>query len=266
MCNFILYKMTRYKFNILIVEDEFLIAWDIKELLEELDFSVRIVKDYLTAINYIGNKKPDLVIIDVHLGSGNSGIDLAKQLLHEYKTPFIYLTSYNDAKTIEEIIKTRPYGFITKPFKKIDLLTTVQIAINSNYKDKLGLINFKHNFDTDASYLIKKVLNFIDANVENKIEIEDLVALTKWSKHHFVRMFTSQMNISPYCYVLNVKIEHAKIMILQKNTKLESIAFDLGFQSYVNFARTFKNYTKLSPKEFRDKNRNDSYIKSPDLK
>jgi AraC family transcriptional regulator len=66
-------------------------------------------------------------------------------------------------------------------------------------------------------------------------------------------MFTSQMHISPYSYVLKVKIEHAKIMIIQKETKLESIAFDLGFQSYVNFARTFKNYTNLSPKEYRDK-------------
>lgn len=258
--------MTRYKFNVLIVEDEFLIAWDIKELLEELDFSVHIVKDYLAAINYINNKKPDIVIIDVYLGVGNSGIDLGKQLLQEYNIPFIYLTSYNDAKTVEEIIKTRPYGFITKPFKKIDLLTTVQITINSNYHDKLDLINFKHNFDAEASYLIKKVLNFIDANIENKIEIDDLVALTKWSKHHFVRMFTSQMNISPYCYVLKIKIEHAKIMILQKNTKLESIAFDLGFQSYVNFARTFKNYTKFSPKEFRDKNRYDRSLKLPDSK
>jgi YesN/AraC family two-component response regulator len=258
--------MTKYKFKLLIVEDEFLIAWDIKELLEEFDFSVHIVKDYLSAINYIGNNKTELVIIDVYLGAGNSGIVLAKQLLHEHNIPFIYLTSYNDANTLEEIIKTRPYGFITKPFKKIDLLTTVQIVINSYYYDKLGLINFKNNFDAEASYLIKKVLNFIDANIENKIEIDDLVALTKWSKHHFVRMFTSQMNISPYNYVLKIKIEHAKIMILKKNTKLESIAFDLGFQSYVNFARTFKNYTKFSPKEFRDKNSYDRSLKLPDSK
>jgi DNA-binding NtrC family response regulator len=136
----------RYRFNLLIVEDEVLIAWDIKQMLEELDFSVHIVKDYFSAINYLRNNKLDLVIIDVYLGAGNTGIDLGKQLLDEYKIPFIYLTSYNDSKTVEEIIKTRPYGFITKPFKKIDLLTTVQRAINSNYQDKLGLINFKHNF------------------------------------------------------------------------------------------------------------------------
>lgn len=247
--------MIRSKFNVLIVEDEFLIAWDIKKLLEENDFNINIVKDYVSAISYINNLIPDLLIIDVHLGVGSSGIDLGKKLLHDYNIPFIYLTSYNDAKTIEEIIESRPNGFISKPFKKIDLLTTVQIVIKSNYHNKLGLINFKRNIDAEASYLIKKVLNYIDANIENKIEIDDLVAITKWSKHHFVRVFASQMNISPYCYVLNVKIEHAKILIIQKNTKLESIAFDLGFQSYVNFARTFKKYTKFSPKEFRDKYR-----------
>jgi AraC-like DNA-binding protein len=258
--------MMKHKFNLLIVEDEFLIAWDIKELLEELDFSVHIVKDYLAAINFISIKKPDLIIIDVHIGEGNSGIDLGKHILNYYKIPFIFLTSYNDAKTIEEIIKIKPFGFITKPFKKIDLLTTVQIAIYSNYSDNLSLINFKNNLEADASYLIKEVLNFIDANIENKIEIDDLVALTRWSKHHFIRMFTSQMNISPYSYILNIKIEHAKIMILKQNIKLESIAFDLGFQSYVNFARTFKNYTKFSPKEFRDKYKSDSSLELPNLK
>lgn len=243
--------MRKYKFKVLIVEDELLIAWDIKDLLEEVNISVYIVKDYNLAINNISINKPDLVIIDVYLGKGKTGIDLGNYLLKEFNIPFIYLTSYNDTKTIDEIIKTKPYCFITKPFKKVDLLTTVQIAINSYYINKTDLLKFKNKFETEMTFNIKKVVNYIDANIENKIGIDDLVALTKWSKHHFIRIFTNQMKISPYSYVLNVKIEHAKIMILNRNTKLETVAYDLGFQSYVNFARTFKNYTNYSPKEFR---------------
>jgi AraC-like DNA-binding protein len=61
------------------------------------------------------------------------------------------------------------------------------------------------------------------------------------------------MGLTPYNYVLISKIEHAKMLLADDKLKLEFIAYDLGFQSYVNFARTFKNYTLLSPKEFRNK-------------
>lgn len=244
--------------KVLIVEDELFIAWDIKDILEGISMNISIVRDFDSAINNINILIPDLVIIDVYLGKGKTGVELGNHLSHELNIPFIYLTSYNDAKTIQEIIQTNPFAFITKPFKKVDLLTTVQIAINY-YKNKTEIINFKYKFEAEkATYTVKKVLKYIDENVENKIEINDLVALTKWSKHHFIRMFTAQMNTSPYSYVLKVKIEYAKIMILKKHTKLESIAFDLGFQSYVNFARTFKNYTKYSPKEFRKINEKNS--------
>lgn len=244
------------KFNVLIVEDELIIALDLKDLLEGVDsISVQVVKNFDLAINSINIFKPDLVILDIYLGKGKTGLDLGMLLTNQYNIPFIYLTSYIDSNTIQDIINTKPYTYIAKPFKKIDLLTTVQIVINS-LNTKSELINFKDKFEiNNTSYVIKKILKYIDENVEKKIKIDDLVALTNWSKHHFVRMFSSQMNISPYCYVLNVKIEYAKIIILNKNIKLESIAYDLGFQSYVNFARTFKNYTKLSPKEYRDLNK-----------
>ena len=243
------------KFKVLIVEDELLIAWDIKHVLEELCISVHIVKNFDLALISLNTFKPDLVIIDVYLGKGKTGIDLGKYLSTHLNIPFIYLTSYNDVNTIHDIIETKPYTYFAKPYRKVELLTIVQIIINS-CNSKSELINFKDKFEIhNTTYVVKKIIKYIDENIENKIEIDDLVALTNWSKHHFVRMFSAQMNISPYCYVLNVKIEHAKIMILNENTKLETIAYDLGFQSYVNFARTFKNYTKYSPKEYRDKNK-----------
>ena len=102
-------------------------------------------------------------------------------------------------------------------------------------------------------YVIKKVINYIDKNINNKIEIEELVNLTNWKKHHFIRTFSDYIGITPYHYVLISKIEQAKILLADEKLKLEFIAYDLGFQSYVNFARTFKNYTLLSPKEYRNK-------------
>lgn len=239
----------RNNVKVLVVEDELLIAWDIKYLLEESNYNTSVVKDYTSAIEQIELNKPDIILIDVYLGRGKNGIDLGFLLSNQYKIPFIYLTSYNDKKTVDEIILTKPFAFITKPYKKVDLIASIQIALNIN----LYNLNNKSDFNlySDVPFVIKKVINFINENIESKIEIDDLVKLTKWSKHHFIRIFTSEMGISPYSFILKIKIDHAKKMILDENNKLENIAYDLGFHSYINFARTFKNYTKLSPKEFR---------------
>ena len=75
--------------------------------------------------------------------------------------------------------------------------------------------------------------------------------LTRWNKHHFIRIFTSYVGVTPYNYIITIKIEHAKLLLSDEKNKLEEIAYNLGFQSYINFSRTFKNHTKLTPNQYR---------------
>jgi YesN/AraC family two-component response regulator len=241
--------------KILIVENELLIARDIKELLIENHFNeVFTAINYDAAINSIESISPQLVIIDVNLGSNKDGIDLANYLLQYRKAiPFIFITSYNDNVLLDKIINSNPYGFISKPFKKHDVIIAVKIAFNICKNRSIDFKTIDNPYLTDAPYIIKKIIDYIDKNINNKIEIDDLVKLTNWKKHHFIRIFSEYMGLTPYNYVLISKIEHAKMLLADDKLKLEFIAYDLGFQSYVNFARTFKNYTLLSPKEFRNK-------------
>lgn len=243
-------------FKILIVENEFHTAMQIKETLIENYFNeVFIANSYDTAINSIESFLPQLVIIDVNLYEKKNGLDLAYFLLKNYKSiPFIFITSsYVDNVLLDRIVNSKPYGFISKPFQKYDIIIAVKIAFNILTNKKIDFILFKNQYVTDVPYVIKKVINYIDKNINNKIEIEELVNLTNWKKHHFIRTFSDYIGITPYHYVLISKIEHAKILLADEKLKLEFIAYDLGFQSYVNFARTFKNYTLLSPKEYRNK-------------
>lgn len=243
-------------YKILIVVNELYTASQIKETLIENYFNeVFIANSYDTAINSIESFLPQLVIIDVNLYGKKNGIDLAYFLLKNYKSiPFIFITSsYVDNVLLDRIVNSKPYGFISKPFQKYDIIIAVKIAFNILTNKKIDIILFKNQYVTDVPYVIKKVINYIDKNINNKIEIEELVNLTNWKKHHFIRTFSDYIGITPYHYVLISKIEQAKILLADEKLKLEFIAYDLGFQSYVNFARTFKNYTLLSPKEYRNK-------------
>lgn len=240
--------------KILIVENELNIARQIKESLIENHYSeVFIAIGYDAAISSIETFFPHLVIIDVDLRGKKNGFDLAYLLLENYKsTPFIFIISNFDNILLDRIVNLKPYGFISRPIQKHEVIIAVKIAINIFKNNNIDFNYYRHHSLNDVPFVIRKVINYIDKNINNEIEIEELVNLTNWKKHHFIRTFSDIMGITPYKYVLISKIEQAKILLANEKLKLEFIAYDLGFQSYVNFARTFKNYTLLSPKEYRN--------------
>jgi DNA-binding LytR/AlgR family response regulator len=84
----------------------------------------------IDAWRLIKEKKPELVLLDVHLKGNESGVWLGHKIREELRIPFIYITAYHDQETISEIMQTEPMGFIAKPIIDAQLLATVNIALN----------------------------------------------------------------------------------------------------------------------------------------
>jgi DNA-binding LytR/AlgR family response regulator len=124
--------------NILIVEDEILIAETIKIYLEERGHHVfDIAISYEEATNAFHLRKPDLVLLDIRLYGEKSGIDFANFLTNQIETvPFIYLTSQYDQRILDHALKTNPYGYLTKPIHKISLWTSIESAYNLYFSKK----------------------------------------------------------------------------------------------------------------------------------
>lgn len=114
--------------TILIVEDEFIVANDLRLLLEQAGYKViAIAASTEEAEENLQEQKPDLVLLDIQLKGKLTGIDLARKLRAE-NIAFIYLSAYSNQKILEEARTTEPYGFIVKPFRQKDLLVTLDIA------------------------------------------------------------------------------------------------------------------------------------------
>lgn len=114
--------------KILLVEDEYIIANDLELILHEAGYPVIGVADSVTeAVALMDHQKPDIVLLDIYLKGKETGIDLAKQL-EELSIPFIYISA-NDNKSVLEAVKaTQPIGYIVKPFREKDILTTLEIS------------------------------------------------------------------------------------------------------------------------------------------
>lgn len=121
------------KKNILIVENEVIIADDLAMLLKKLGYApLEPALTYKEAIQLLANEKIDLVILDINLNTRKTGIDLARFIRENYDLPFIFLTSYTDPKTLELAKPTLPYAYLVKPYEARDLMMSIEIAINNH--------------------------------------------------------------------------------------------------------------------------------------
>ncbi len=124
--------------SILLVEDDFLNRRLTKKVLSENNYHILEAKNAKEAFEILNREKVDLAILDINLGEDEQdGISLGQELEEKYAVPFIYLTAYDTADIVKKAVATTPHSFITKPFKNVDLLTTVELAIRqSAHKEK----------------------------------------------------------------------------------------------------------------------------------
>ncbi|QNR83085.1 sigma 54-interacting transcriptional regulator [Pedobacter riviphilus] len=134
------------KQKILIVEDEFIVANDLRIMLEKAGYKVcGIAPSVIKALELISTKEPDWILLDIFLQGDKTGIDLAGQLT-EMGIPFIYISANTNQGILEAAKATLPHGFLVKPFREKDLMVMLDIA---RYRQEQ---NLKYNQHTEPSF------------------------------------------------------------------------------------------------------------------
>jgi DNA-binding LytR/AlgR family response regulator len=163
----------------LVVDDEFMIAQDLKETLENLGYqSVFRCSSYSEATSMLKQNNIDLVMLDINLNAKESGLDLAEYINKNNQIPFIYLTSYSDKETIEKVKHTKPVGFLLKPYNRELLSATIEIALFNYYLNKPEfekVADVKNLNDEDYEFFVGENLIFKDKKCFIKIPIENIL-------------------------------------------------------------------------------------------
>jgi DNA-binding LytR/AlgR family response regulator len=201
---------------ILIVEDEVLIAQDLKEILQEVGYDeIHKARNYRQAVELINTHHFDLILLDINLNDSNSGnihsgnihsgnihsgIDVANYLNLNFQIPFIFITSYSDARSISDVKQTRPSGFLLKPYNKDLLLASIEIAL-FNYSIKknaaeqplenVALMEEENDLVINNHLLIKDNYRFI------KIALKDILWFE--SDNNYVKIKTLQKSFLIRC-------------------------------------------------------------------
>jgi len=121
--------------RILVVEDEVIVADDIRRSLKNLGYDVpSIVSSGETAIKNVEENRPDLVLMDIMLQGKMDGIEAASNIISRFDIPVLYLTAYSDEKIFERAKITEPFGYLIKPYKDRELEINIEIAL---YKHRI---------------------------------------------------------------------------------------------------------------------------------
>lgn len=181
--------------RILIVEDEILIADYLKGLLEEENYSaIMIAYSAEEAKIQMNDFLPDLILMDINIGSTSRGIELSQY--KNSKSKLIYITSQTNYSIMQKAIATSPENYLTIPIKKNDLIAAVKLAslkVKQNFlRIKIGTENIK--IPMDEILYIKSDKNYLDIFTQskrytNRQSLESILELL--DKNRFIKVHKS---------------------------------------------------------------------------
>lgn len=200
--------------NILVVEDESLVAKDIQNRLKKIGYTVpTIVASGEEAIKKATEFCPDLVLMDIQLKGKMDGIEAAQQICRSCDIPVIYLTANADDSTLERAKETNPFGYIIKPFKEKELKIIIEITLAKHRLER----ELKQSEQWLATVLKSIGDAVITSDRTGLVTFMNPVAeaLTGWKQEDaFGRNTTEVFNIT---HAENsIKIENPLIQVLQE--------------------------------------------------
>jgi len=187
------------KTKILIVEDEMIIAANISLQLTTLGYEVTgIMPRGEDALLHIEDNLPDIILLDINLKGKIDGIETAEAMQKTHDTPVIYLTANIDDAYFNRAKKTHPYGFISKPFKKLDLQRAIELTLNQLKSQTLELNDSKD--DGSHPFILSDSIFVRHNNTMVKVDIKDILYIE------------AERN---YCRIYSKTKEHLLVMTLK---------------------------------------------------
>lgn len=133
--------MNPRKTQIIVVEDENIVAMDLERSLKHLGYDVPVIASSgEEALQGVEKVLPDLILMDIQLKGEMNGIEAADKIRKLYNIPVIFLTAYADEPTLQKAKEAEPYGYLLKPFDEIELHTAIEVILKK-HKSILEKVN-----------------------------------------------------------------------------------------------------------------------------
>ncbi|HYV50152.1 MAG TPA: response regulator [Myxococcaceae bacterium] len=122
--------------SVLIVEDEWMVAWDLERSLKEMGYQVIATVDSShEALRVAAERRPDVALMDIRINGDADGIATASALSERFDVPVVYLTAYTDDATLSRAARSQAYGYVVKPFTSREVRSAIEVARHKHAAD-----------------------------------------------------------------------------------------------------------------------------------
>lgn len=252
-------------YSILIVEDEPIIRRGIASLIdfESLGIStVQEVENGEQALEKIREEAPDILLTDINMPKMD-GITLAQLVRSEYpQMRIIFLTGYDYVDYLLSAVKIGVEDYILKPISKSDVSEIIVKLVSSLQKERkdkeiekvLEKITTVDTQDNIAKNNYKELIQNIieESYTDSQFTLSVLSEKLDLSSGYLSIMFKKNFGIPFQDYLLQKRMEKAKLLLLTTELKNYEIAEQIGFEDVNYFITKFKKYYQITPKQYRE--------------
>lgn len=209
--------------NIVIAEDEKIIALDLSSTLRKLGYNIAgIAVTGQDVLDLIDKCNPNLVMMDIMLEGNMSGIEAANIISMKYELPVVYLTALTDGETLEKAKRTNPFGYVLKPYDERTLHSSIEMAL---YKHKIEkqLEMKSRELEEEKKKTDQLLKNILPEEIVNEIKVNGSVKPRYYSR---VSILFTEFND----FDLITSNVEPNILLTELNEVFEN--FDLIIQKY----------------------------------
>ena len=219
---------------------------------KSLDIVPEYAESAADAMEKIKEEIPDIVLTDIMM-PGMGGFELIEWIkANSYNCEIIILTAYGTFEYARKALDFGVTGYLLKPVNEAELKELLNKAIyninqNSRQAGHVNAVNY--------SLPVRLACEYIDKNYQEDINLNKISNYVSLSKNYFCNIFKKETGITIWDYLIRIRMEEAKKMLLETEHKTYEISERVGYDDPSYFGRLFKKYTGFTPIEFRDSSR-----------
>ncbi len=246
--------------SILIIEDND----DLREFLRnrlEGTYEILTANDGNDGINKAFDIVPDLIISDIIM-PGLSGLKIAETLKNDLRTshiPIILLTAKSSIEDQIEGMKLYADMFITKPFnlnyleESIFSLLKNRTILREHFISEIPSESRSNTSNKLDRKFISEFTSIIESNLSNEdLSVDDIYKGLGISKIQLYRKTKALLGFNVNDYILSVRLQKAKYLLINEDLSISEIAYKVGFSSQAYFSTVFKSKFSITPSEFKE--------------
>lgn len=237
-------------FRLMIADDEKVVLNGIRNVIDWEGLHIQVVacaedgnEFYEKAIEYM----PDIALVDIRM-PGMDGLTAIEKL--RTKVPhcqFIIFTAYEDFSYAKRALELGVMAYITKPVLKNEVIEKVKLAQERLREQK------RAGQEAEEAAVIDLIKRYMKAHVDSAYTLVDVAEYMQMNPAYLSRYFKEKTHETFMEYDKKLKMERAADLLVSTNMKIYEIAAQLGYKSVQHFSRIFKEYTKMTPMEYRQR-------------